>query len=71
MATEKRKQFEDYPTGEPREKAIRIYVNKGEMEIIDDAIAFTERDQNRSAWSANVLLVHACKVLGIDYPYKS
>jgi hypothetical protein len=70
MSTAK-KQFGEYPTGEPRTKTVRIYVNTGELEIIDDAIALTERDQNRSAWCANVLLVHACKILGIDYPYKS
>jgi hypothetical protein len=65
-----KKQFDEYPVTKPRENAIRIYVNQGEMQIIDEAIALTERDQNRSAWSANVLLSHACKVLGIDYPYK-
>jgi hypothetical protein len=65
-----KKRFDDYPTGEPREKAIRIYVNSGELQIIDDAIALTERTQNRSAWCANKLLTEACRILGIEYPYK-
>jgi hypothetical protein len=65
-----KKQFHEYRVGKPKDKAIRIYVNEGEMQIIDDAIALTERDQNRSAWCANKLLTEACRVLGIEYPYK-
>lgn len=65
-----KKEYDDYPVDEPRTSAIRIYVNKGELQIIDDAIAASERGQNRSGWAANVLLDRACKILGIEYPYK-
>ncbi len=70
MEAHKKKEFFDYPVREPRTKALRIYVNKGELQIIDAAISETERDQRRSAWCADVLLEASCEVLGIPYPYK-
>ena len=68
MSAEK-KSFTDYDTTETRTIAIRVYVNKGEKQIIDDAIQATERLPDRSAWASKVILREACRILGIEYPY--
>jgi hypothetical protein len=67
--TSKKKTFKDYDTEEKRTIALRIYVNEGEKQLIDDAIRVTERIPDRSAWASKVLLREACRVLGIDFPY--
>lgn len=69
MAT-KKKTFKDYDSGGPRTIALRIYVNAGEKQLIDEAIRDSERVPDRSAWASKVLLSRACEILGIEYPYK-
>jgi hypothetical protein len=64
-----RKSFSDYDTSGRRDKVVKVFVNPGEMLIIDDAIRKTERIPDRSAWASRVLLREACRILGYDYPY--
>lgn len=67
----KKRAFADYETAGERNIALRVYVNKGEKELIDDAIRASERIPDRSAWMSRVLLREACRIMGIDYPYGS
>jgi hypothetical protein len=66
----KRRSFNDYDTEGLRNIALRVYANKGEVEIIDEAIRATERIKDRSAWMNKIAVREACRLLGItDYPY--
>jgi hypothetical protein len=65
----KRKSFADYDMEGIRSIALHIYVNKGEKQLIDDAIRASERVPDRSAWASKVLLREACRILNIQYPY--
>jgi hypothetical protein len=65
----KRKSFSDYDTEGVRKLTLRIYVNDGERQLIDDAIKASERIPDRSAWASRVLLREACRILNIQYPY--
>lgn len=66
----RKKSFKEYDTEQLRKIALRIYVNEGEKQLIDDAIRASERIPDRSAWASKVLLSRACEILGIDYPYE-
>jgi hypothetical protein len=64
----KQKSFADYDTKAVRKVALRVYVNEGERQVIDDAIAESERLPDHSTWVSKVLLREACRILRIQCP---
>lgn len=74
LMSAKKKTYADYDTNEEefeRDIALRVYVNKGEKDIIHEALMkLPIRNKNVSGWASKLILTEACRILGIEYPYK-